>query len=411
MNATPESLRLAELAENAAARRNAMVYAVCAALGGAAAPVSIGLGGLAGSFLLDADKSLATAPVTGFNIGVAIAAIPAAALMRRIGRRRGFMAGAVIGIAGMALAAFALLANSFWLFALALGVNGSANAFSQQYRFAATDRGTPQFRAKAIGWALTGGVAAAFIGPQLILQTRDLLAPVPFAGAFLAATGLFAASMLVLSFLSPSQFAAAATTDDRPARPLLQIVTQPVFVVAALCAAGSYALMSFVMTAAPLAMVGCGFSVDEATLGIQWHVLAMFAPSFVTGSLIARLGKLPVIAAGMAILVASAAAALGGLSLANFWGALILLGIGWNLAFIGSTAMVTDSYRPSEKARAQGANDFILFSSVAFASLMSGNVLTGSGWATINMIVFPVVALCLAALTWLAWRQKPQTAA
>jgi MFS family permease len=408
---SPESVRLAEEAENAAAKRNAMLYAACAALGGAAAPVSIALGGLAGSYLLAADKSLATAPVTGFNVGLALAAIPAAALMRRIGRRNGFMTGAAIGIVGMALAALALIRGDFWLFALALAVNGSANAFTQQYRFAATDRGTPQFRAKAIGWTLTGGVAAAFIGPQLILQTRDLMAPIPFAGAFLSATALFALSILALSLLAPAAVAArAAAGDDLPARPLVEIVTQPVFVVAALCGAGSYALMSFVMTAAPLAMVGCGFSVDDATLGIQWHVLAMFAPSFVTGNLIVRYGKAPVIAAGMAILVLSAFAALGGLTLANFWGALILLGVGWNFAFIGATALVTDAYRHSEKSKAQGANDFVLFSSVAFASLMSGNVLTGSGWATINMIVFPVTLFCLAALAWLVWRGRTRVA-
>lgn len=393
--------------ENAIARKNAWLYAACQAFTSASAPISIALGGLAGAYLLEADKSLATAPVTGFNIGVAMAALPAAMIMSRIGRRLGFMTGAMIGIAGLLVAAGALVIHSFWLFCLGLLMTGSANGFAQQFRFAAADRGTAPFRAKAISIVLIGGVAAAIIGPQVVLWTRDLLDPIPFAGAFLSGTLLFAASLVVMSFLEPSiprkpEPGEVADTG----RPLLQIVSQPKFVVAVTCAIGSYAMMSLVMTAAPLAMIGCGFSIDDATLGIQWHVLAMFAPSFVTGNLIARFGKERVIMAGLLILGACASVALAGIHLANFWLALVLLGLGWNLSFIGSTAMITETYERAEKSKAQGANDVLLFGSVAIASLMSGRTMNAYGWTAVNMIVFPVIAICLLAMTWLIIKQK-----
>ncbi len=287
-------------------------------------------------------------------------------------------------------------------------LTGSANGFAQQFRFAAADRGTPAFRAKAISIVLIGGVAAAIIGPQLVLWTRDLLSPVPFAGAFLAGTLLFAASLVVMSFLDPpppvQPVEAGAVVDT--GRPLSVIMSQPQFIVAVMCAIGSYAMMSLVMTAAPLAMIGCGFSVDDATLGIQWHVMAMFAPSFFTGNLIVRYGKEKVIAAGMLVLAVCAAIALAGISLANFWGALVLLGLGWNFGFIGSTAMITETYLPAEKSKAQGANDLLLFGSVALASLMSGHTLNAYGWNMVNMIVFPVVIICLIALIWLNFRES-----
>lgn len=394
-------------AENAIARKNAWLYAACQAFSSASAPISIALGGLAGNYLLGADKSLATAPVTGFNIGVALASLPAAYLMRQVGRRLGFMTGAVIGIAGMLVAAFALLAGSFWLFAAGLLLTGTANGFAQQLRFAAADRGTSDFRARAISIVLIGGIAAAVIGPQVVIFTRDLMAPIPFAGAFLCGSLLFATSILVMTFLDSSKPAASGQTDaGGEARPLREIVAQPRFIVAITCAIGSYALMSLVMTAAPLAMIFCGFSVDEATLGIQWHVLAMFAPSFVTGNLIARFGKEWIIAVGMLILVACAGVALAGIDLANFWLALILLGIGWNFGFIGSTAMLTETYRPSEKAKAQGANDFLLFGSVALASLMSGQTMNAYGWSAVNMVIFPVVLFCLISLGWLFVKER-----
>ncbi len=397
-----QAMPISATEENAIARKNALLYSACAAFTGAAAPVSIALGGLTGSYLLAADKSFATAPVTGFNVGIALGAVVAATVMQQVGRKYGFMAGSVIGIIGMVIAAWAVVIHSFLYFVCGLLMTGVAGGFYQQYRFAATDRGTPEFRAKAISWVLASGVAAAIMGPQLVIWTTDLLEPIPFAGAFLSATSLFAVSLAILAFLEPS---VPPRRKERQragtGRPLMQIVKQPRFIVSVLCGSGSYALMAFVMTAAPLAMIGCGFSQTESTLGIQWHVLAMFVPSFFTGHLIDRFGKERVIAVGLIILVACALVALAGINLANFWLSLVLLGIGWNFGFIGATAMVTDTYEPEERSKAQGANDFLLFGSVALASLASGQTLNAFGWDAVNLIVFPVVALCLGSLYWL----------
>jgi len=405
-----ETSTLAEAAarEPAAARRNALLYATCQAFGGAAGPINIALGGLSGSYLLDADKSLATLPVSGYTLGIALGAVPAAMLMRAVGRKRGFMSGALIGIAGLLLAAWALALHSFWLFALALTVSGMSGAFVQQYRFAAADQGSASFKARAISWVLVGGIFSAIVGPQAVIQTKDLLLPVPFAGAFLSGTVLIVVSLGVLAFLSPAASAGQGDESGQaPARPLGEILRQPNFMVAALCGTAAYALMSLVMTAAPLAMIGCGFTADESTLGIQWHVLAMFVPSFFTGQLIARFGKAPVVATGLLILVACGVLALAGVELVHFWGALILLGIGWNFGFIGATAMVTETYRSAEKGKAQGANDFILFGTVAFASFMSGQMLNAWGWDAVNWTIFPVVLLSLFALGWLVKVHRP----
>ncbi|MGI9523516.1 MAG: MFS transporter [Hyphomicrobiaceae bacterium] len=385
--------------ENQVARHNVVIYAICQALNGAASPVNIAVGGLAGSYLLGPDKSLATLPVTGFSVGMAIGTATAAFLTRLFGRKYGFIVGLNVGVIGMLLATHALLTGNFWYFCLGTTANGISAGFGQQYRFAATDRGTREFKAKAISWVLAGGVAAAIIGPQLVIFTTDLLLPVHFAGAFLSASMLFVLAMIAMMFLDTSS-PQIQTTSKQPheARPLIQILSQPRFLVALLCGTSSFALMSFVMTGAPLAMVGCGFTKETAVLGIQWHVLAMFAPSFFTGNLIARFGNERVVGVGMIILIACSVVALAGIALWNFWLSLILLGLGWNFAFIGATAMVSETYEPHERNKVQGTNDFILFSFVALASLMSGIVLNNFGWTTLNIIVFPIVALCIISL-------------
>ncbi len=391
-------------------RRTALILSASQAIVGSAAPISIALGGLAGFYLLDADKSLATAPVTGFNIGTALGALPAAALMRWVGRRFGFMTGAGVTALGGAVAAIALFNYNFWLFAIGLMFIGSGNSFVQQYRFAAADSSPAAFKPKAISWVLGGGVFAAIIGPQTVIFTREFFAPVMFAGSFVAVIGLAAIGAFVLSFLKlPRQSVSDEDETETPARPLVEIISQPRFVAAMVCAIGSYTLMVFVMTGAPLAMVGCGFTPDEATLGISWHVMAMFAPSFFTGRLIAIFGKEKIIATGLLLLTGCAIVALSGIALWQFWSALILLGIGWNFGFIGSTAIVTECYRPSEKNKVQGFHDFLLFGLVAFASLMSGQVYNVWGWYMLNWIVFPVTLLCLISLGVLALRSSKST--
>ncbi|MGX9178556.1 MFS transporter [Mesorhizobium sp. BHbdii] len=381
------------------ARRTALILAASQAIIGSAAPIAISVGGLAGHYLLGSDKSLATAPITGFNVGVALGALPAAAIISRLGQRDGFMTGTIVTALGGLIATLALFQASFWLFAFGLLVIGIGGAFVQQFRFAAADNAPSEFKARAISFVLAGGIVTAILGPQIVIFTRELFAPVMFAGSFASILGLAAVGAAILSFLRiPAKAAGKVEIADSDARPLSEIVTRPRFVAALFCAVGSYALMSFVMTGAPLAMVGCGLSTDDATLGISWHVMAMFAPSFFTGSLIYRFGAERIVATGLVLLVGCAVVALSGLALWQFWTALILLGLGWNFGFIGATAMVADSYRPSEKGKVQGFHDFVLFGSVAFASLMSGAVYNAWGWEMLNWIIFPVTVLCFVAL-------------
>ncbi len=388
-------------------RRNAFILASAQALCGAAAPVTISTGGLAGAWLLLDDKSLATLPVTGYNVGVALGALPAASLMRAVGRRTGFMSGACCTALGGLVAMLALFQSSFVLFAFALMIIGLGGAFTQQYRFAATDGASREYQSKAIAIVLAGGIFAAVIGPQTVRYTEGLFLPVEFAGAFGGMIALAALGAIALSFLripdAPDQ---SHPADLMPARPLAEILAQPRFLVGLLCGVGSYAMMSFVMTGAPLAMVGHGHSRDMSVLGIQWHVLAMYGPSFFTGRIIARFGRERVVFCGLVLLALSAAVGLSGYGILPFWTCLILLGLGWNFSFIGATAMVAETYRPSEKNKAQGVHDLVLFSSVAFASFMSGRTFVAAGWQAMNVVVFPVVAICMLALTLQAWRGR-----
>ncbi|WP_235679206.1 MFS transporter [Aquibium microcysteis] len=384
------------------ARRTAIILACASAIVGAAAPISISTGGLAGHYLLDADKSLATAPVTAYNVGVALGALPLAMIVRRFGQRNGFIGGTLATAAGGALAAFALFRGDFWLFAVGLLVVGFGGASVQQYRFAAADNAPSTYKGKAISTVLTGGVVMAVVGPQVVIFSRELFAPVMFAGSYVAIIVLAAIGAVILSFLRLHDRQARPVVESTlPPRSTLEIFTQPRFMVALLCAIGSYALMSFMMTGAPIAMVGCGFSPDEAALGISWHVMAMFAPSFFTGRLVARFGKETIVAIGLLLLVACSVVALSGIALWQFWTALILLGIGWNFGFIGATAMVSETYTDAEKGKVSGLHDFLLFGSVAFGSLMAGAVYNNWGWDMLAWITFPVIALCLGSLCWL----------
>lgn len=393
--------------ENVAARRNVLLYVICQSFSGSAAPISIALGAVVGSYLLGPDKSLATVPVTSFNIGVAFGAFLANMIMRQIGRKRGFMSGTVIGMTGMLMAGHAIILHNFWYFAAAMIINGVSGGFTQQYRFAAADRGTADFKPKAISWILAGGVISAIVGPQAIILTTNLTDPIPFAGSFFFAISFFVLSFVALAFLRPSNLALNQEEEaPKPGRPLAEIARQPKFMVALLCGTATYALMSFVMTGAPLAMIGCGYSVELSTLGIQWHVLAMFGPSFFTGHLITRYGKETIIATGLLLLMVCGVIAVMGIELMHFWGSLILLGLGWNFGFIGSTSLLTETYRPEEKNAAQGLNDVVLFGTVAAASLMSGLALNAYGWNFLNYTIFPISLICLLSLAWLHTKNR-----
>ncbi len=375
----------------------ANLYALLSAINASVAPIVIALGGLTGAYLLSDDKSLATLPVSGFNVGVALMAGPASLLMFRIGRQKGFMAGAMLGVVGVSIAGIAILQHSFLWFCVGLALTGGANSFVQQYRFAASDFVDDALKAQAISRVLIGGIAAAIVGPQIVLHNKDLLYPIPFAGAFLSGAGLFCIGLLIMTLL-PNERSEKRTPVDVEGRTKQEFLRDPTFLTAVLCGTSSYALMAFVMTAAPLAMVGCGFEVSDATIGIQWHVLAMFVPSLFTGKLIRRFGKLPIIATGLVTLMACSAVALSGISIEHFYLALILLGLGWNFGFIGSTALLTETYQAHEKHTAQGLNDTILFGFVAFGSLSSGVAYEMVGWETMNWIAYPIGLVCLVAL-------------
>ncbi|OLP43190.1 MFS transporter [Rhizobium oryziradicis] len=382
-----------------AAKRNVGILTAAQAVLGAAASLSISLGGLAGYQLLGADKSIATLPVTGFNLGVAAGAVIVAMVARFLGKKHSFMVGAGFALAGGLVATLALFKMNFWLFAFGMVLIGLSGGFTQKIRFAAADVSPSFFKAEAISWILAGGIVSAIIGPQVAIWMKDLLEPVPFAGAFVMLVPLMLLAMVILSFVHIPKGTGSAAIDGVEARPLREIITTSRFATGMFCGICTYALMTFVMTGAPLAMViGCGFTTGQATLGIQWHVIAMFGPSFLTGKLIRRFGAERVVGAGLLVLMACSLVAHAGLELWNFWAALVLLGIGWNFGFIGATAIVASSYRPQEADKVQGFHDIVLFSTVALSSFSSGKVFTAYGWSVMNLVIWPVTLLCLALI-------------
>jgi MFS family permease len=277
------------------------------------------------------------------------------------------------------------------------------------YRFGAADTASAEFKPKAVSWVMAGGLFAAILGPQLVIFTKDLMPPHLFAWSYIgqAAFALIAGFIILMFFRAPGLAHFAST---RPGRPIREIARQPKFLVAVVCGVASYALMNLMMTSAPLAMFDCGHSVADATLGIQWHVLAMYLPSFFTGSLILRFGVARVMAVGLVVLALSAVVGLAGLTVAHFWIALVLLGVGWNFAFVGATTMVTDCYRPEERNKVQAFNDFLIFGSMAIGSFASGSMLAHYGWYLVNIVMFPVVAVAGAMLAWHTLRERARIA-
>ncbi len=402
MSAVPITGLEGQLSE---AKRNVFLLTAAQAILGSAGPLSFSVGALAGYQLLGADKSLATAPLTGFNIGVAFGAVGVALASRLLGRKAGFILGALLCSTGGALAAVALFRSDFWLFALGLMLIGLAGGFTQKIRFAAADASPSYYKPKAISFILAGGVVSAIVGPQLAIVGKDVLAPVTFAGTFIALVPLGLLAAGILCFLELPEL--RQSVSSVPARPLLEIIATRRFITGMICGIGSYALMTFMMTGAPLAMVvGCGFPSELATLGIQWHVLAMFGPSFFTGMLITRFGAEKVVASGLVILMACAVVAHLGVELWNFWLALILLGAGWNFGFIGATSIVSSSYRPHEADKVQGFHDIVLFGTVALSSFSSGQVFTAWGWSVMNLVIWPVAGLCLLLVLSLIFSRK-----
>jgi MFS family permease len=394
-------------AGNRLARRNALVLAVGQALAGGNGSVVTATGGILGAMLAP-DKSLATLPISVMVVGTWAGTLPVGFLVRRFGRRAAYQIGATVGCLAGLIGYAAVSKASFALFLVATFCAGLYQASHQSYRFAAADTAGGEFKAKAVSWVLAGGLFAAFLGPQLVIFTKDLMPPYLFAASYLGQAATAACAIIALSFVRASRYVAPPA--PRRARPLSEIARQPRFIVAAACGVASYSLMNLMMTAAPLAMFDCGHSVGSAALGIQWHVLAMYAPSFLTGGLINRFGAVPVVAVGLALLAASALTGFAGETVAHFWTALVLLGVGWNFAFVGATTMVIDCYRPEERAKVQSFNDFLIFGTMAIGSFVSGAMLANFGWYFVNLVMLPVVAAAGLMLAWLALRERPRLA-
>jgi MFS family permease len=378
------------------ARRNAFLLAGAQAISGSLPPAIFATGGLVGLMLSPDNPALATAPLTAYVLGTALFTLPAAGMMRRLGRRPAYMLGATAASLASLMAAGALYVGSFGLFLLSILIIGGMAAFTQSYRFAAADTASEAFRPKAISWVLTGGILAAVIGPQTVIWTKDLTPPFLFAGSYLALGALSLVSVAILSLLgAPPK---AETKSAIPPRSTREIVSDRRFLIAVALGVASFSMMNFVMTAGPIAMVACGLTQSNAALAIQWHVLAMFVPSFFTGSLIARFGVRQVIAAGFVLFLASGGVALAGTTLLHFDIALILLGVAWNFSYVGATSMVAALCQPQDRTKVQGLNEFAVFGTVAIASLSSGMVLAFSGWAMVNGVMMAIVAVALLLL-------------
>ena len=383
-------------------RGNIVRLTLAQALAGANSAVIYAVGAIVGAGLAP-DKALATLPISIFVVGMAACILPAGTLARHHGRRAAFLAGTAGGVLAGLLAALAVVQGSFWLFCLATFLGGAYAAVVLSFRFAAADCVAPEWQPRALSIIMVGGVAAGVIGPQLVTYTMELWPPHMFAATFIVQALVALLSATVLMGVRLPMPTAAEIAGGRP---LAQIVRQPRFVVAATCGAVSYMLMNFLMTAAPLAMRMSGHSQESSNLGLQWHIIAMYAPSFFTGGLITRFGAGRVVAVGLALIALSAAVGLAGVDVPHFWGTLVLLGVGWNFGFVGASALVLQCHRPEEKTRVQALNDFIVFGTMAVGSFASGGLLAAYGWDVVLWVSFAPLALAVAALA-LAARLRP----
>ncbi|MDX8353444.1 MFS transporter [Cognatiyoonia sp. IB215182] len=393
------------------AKRNVAVLVLAQAILGAQLPMIFVIGGLAGSQLAT-NPCLATLPISFIVFGSMTTAPWISPLMQRNGRRFGFFLGAFAGAAGALVAAYGLYTSSFFMLlagSYLTGIYMSAQGF---YRFAATDTASEAFRPKAISYVMAGGLLSAIVGPQLNKLVQDAFI-VPFLGTYVAIAVLNLVGMLLFFFLDlPKGSKAQPEKVEVAGRSRRDLLREPRIIVAMICGMVSYALMNLVMTSTPLAVVGCGFTTNNANDIVSAHVLAMFAPSFFTGHLIARFGVEKIVATGLAILAFAGVVALSGVTLANFYIALILLGLGWNFGFIGATTMLAGAHRPEERGVVQGMNDMVVFGMVTVASLASGGLMNCSGgtavegWNAVNLAMVPFLVLAGGSLIWLVRQPK-----
>jgi MFS family permease len=383
-------------------KRNVLILAGTQALFQTVSVMVITISGIVG-WMLATDKNLATLPIALMMVAVAVTMIPAALFMQRFGRKAGFILGAALGIAAGLLAAISIWLESFFLFVAANMLVGCYQAFAQYYRFAAADAASENFKSRAISWVIAGGVIAAVAGPNLVRITQNI-GTVPSALTFLTIAVLAALAIVLLSQLALPPV--NTTESHEPARSLPVIILQPIFLTALAGSSVGAAVMLLVMTATPLAMQICGQPLGAAATVIQWHVLGMFAPSFFTGNLIRRFGVLAIMGTGVVLLLGHVAIALSGVEFLHFLSGLILLGVGWNFLFVGGTTLLTEAYRPSERAKVQAMHDFLMYGAVTIATFASGSLLSNYGWQAVNLAVLPFLAVALMMIIILALYRK-----
>jgi len=385
-------------------RRTAFLLATCQAFYLSAASVGTASSGLVGAGLAPT-PILATLPYSLIPMTNAAVTVPASFLMARLGRRTGFLLGAFLGGIGGLISTLAIFRRDFGLFCVGNALWGCFQATAQYYRFAAADGASPAFRSRAVSWVLAGGVVAAAVGPQIAVYAKDALAPVLYAGTYLAVAALSAVTICILTFLSiptPPRAARGAAAG----RPFREIARQPAFLAAVANGVIGYAVMSFIMAATPLAAVDCGYTPADAFGIIRFHLIGMFLPAFFTGHLIHRYGTAAIALTGTAMLVVCGLVAVSGTGLVNFWIALALLGVGWNFMFVAGTTLLTHAYRPEERAKVQGLNEFLIAGSAALGSFSAGGVFGAFGWNTLNLVVLPLLVVVASITIWYAQTER-----
>jgi len=385
--------------------RNVVLLSLCQALLTTGNVLLISVNALIGQQLAPS-IALITLPVALQFVGLMTATIPASLIMDRIGRKNGFYMGNSIGIIGAVGCIVALNWGNFYLFCVGTFLLGIGIGFGTLYRFAAVEACPVEQKSKAISLVMAGGVIAAVLGPNLAVSSREWLNDSVFTGAFVGLLFLYTLALVLLSFIRIDS--AEVHVDNQPARSLTTIIGQPVFIVAAIVGMVSYAVMNLIMTVTPVAMARCGFDFSDAAWVIEWHVLGMFLPSFITPKLIARYGLLKMMLIGACLMLVCIALNLHGQSQWHFWSALALLGVGWNFMFISATQLVTMAYKSSEKAKSQAANEFLVFGMVTLSAFSSGWLESSLGWEVLNSLMVPVV---LWAMLVILFYRKPVTAA
>lgn len=389
------------------ARRNVILLAICQALFMTAASAVGTMGVLVGDALAD-DKALSTLPLA-FQFGsMMLITIPASIYMKKVGRRIGFLTGAMVAITGAIIATYAIVSSDFWMFCFGLMFLGCFNGTAQYFRFAAADASDAAFRSRAISLVLAGGVVAAITGPNLAIFTKGLIDTALFAGTFASLVGIYLTLSVVVLFIRIPR--PADEERNQSGRKLIEIACQPAFIVAVLGAVIGYSVMAFLMSVTPLVMSHHAFKFGDSAFVIQAHMIGMFLPSFFTGSLIARYGVTNIMTAGAVMMASAILINVSGFEFLYFFSGLFLVGTGWNFLFIGGTTLLTTCYTPAEKAKVQGLNDFLVFGSVSVGVLMSGATYNAFGWTAINYGVLPLVLLTLVATLWLKYRVQPATA-